>query len=209
MRSLRKRLQSSTTHIETLRMVISRMRTISPLYHLPDRFADLIDIYDRAPVNAAYRQDIFNLLSCSVDTATHLATPTIDASEALQLINHQITILTKLSTYLSNRPARIGYSILSPQTNTLLGQYNTKAEAEQFLASLGSLNHDKHALVVPVKIVSQFAVRPAPAPEPDPAPLSPLILPTPAEFSDVIAEDPSINAAPTSTSDQPTAGKSS
>lgn len=176
MNSLRRMFSSATTRVETLRTVVSRIKYSKTIDELPDSLARVLEAYDRAPLHANFRTDIQTILSGSVEVAEAMLDPAFDSNQAIATVSAQITTLSRVLNYLAQRPTRIGYSILSVSSGTLLGNYSSEGEARQHLADLQSLGHAaSNAIVVPVKITSQFSIRPAPT---DPNSLPSFLSPT-------------------------------
>lgn len=143
-----------------LRDIIAMSKTGEVLHHIPERLASIIERYDNIAIDPNFRQDIYNVLSSSIDLAETLVDPTFPAEQASQQISQQMQILSRFLLHLNQRPNRVGYSILIPKTQTLIGQYGTVEEAESQLANLSALGAIQHSMVVPVKITSQHVVQP-------------------------------------------------
>ena len=180
---LRNAFTSASSKVENLRVVVSRIRYSKTLDSIPDALARVIDLHDRAQLDMNFRQDIHSILAGGVNVAESMLDPAFDSNKAISMVSEQITTLSRILNYLSQRPARIGYSILSVPSGTLLGQFSSEGEARQHLDDLRSFGHAANAIVVPVKIISQFSIQPsAPAPEGFPSCLS---SPTPTKISEL------------------------
>ena len=171
-------LKSPTARVENLRTIVDTIRTSKRLDNLPDTIAEVLNLYDNSSVDAQLRNDVQELLTGTVEISQILLNPAFSVDDALLLISEQQRIFAKVLRYLAQRPQKIGYSILSCKNNSLLGHFGTKEEAHGQLAMLQQAGHCPNSLVVPVKITSQFAIRPEQqaeqGPDPDPAGTDPI-----------------------------------
>lgn len=173
---IRSVFRSATEKTARLRNTVAHISYTKAISTLPDDFANLLSLYDTANIDVRYRNDIHHILNGAVTVATVLVDETFDADRATNAIATQIAALSRLQSYIASRPYKVGYSILFTTTGMLLGQFTTEQEARQHLQSLANLGHVKNAVVVPVKITSQFCLRPEP-PEPLSGALPPGIVP--------------------------------
>lgn len=166
-RRLRNALRSPTARVEHLRTIIGTIRENKRLDDLPENLAALLVEYDQPHIEPNLRYDVQELLAGSTEMARILLNPAFSADEAMTLISNQLTILSKVQRYLATRPAVEGYSILAVHSSTLIGQFATREEGERQLQYMRTVGRIDDALVVPVRIVSTYALQPqAPASEP-------------------------------------------
>jgi hypothetical protein len=123
---LRTMFSSASTRVETLRTLVSRIKYSKTMEEIPDSLARVIELYDRAPLNIGFRNDVHAVLAGGVDVAEAMLDPAFDSNQAIAAVSEQITTLSRILNYLSQRPTRTGYSILSVSSGTLLGQFSSE-----------------------------------------------------------------------------------
>lgn len=170
-----------------LRDIIASSKTGEVLHYVPERLAAIIDKYDTIDIDPHFRNDIYNILQGSIELSEAMVDPTFPVEDASEQIAKQMEILARILRYLNQRPSRVGYSILIPHNQMLIGQFGTQEAAEHHLEDLRNLGTaiSSNAIVVPVKIMSQHAVQPRPANLPTPranpslsGPIPPGIIPS-------------------------------
>lgn len=157
-------------------------RAAEHLNSMPERFATVIQQYDAIDVEPAFRNDIYNVLSGAVEIAEAMVDPTFSAELAGEKIAIQMEIMARALRYLSSRPSAAGFAIMLPATGKIVGQYQTREEAENHLANLVNFGASSKCIVVPTKVLSQHAIQPRVQPRPTyqpPAQSSPMDFPLP------------------------------
>lgn len=146
--------------VSKLRDMLHQVRGNEILDDLPERFTNVIDLYNQGNVDSRFRHDIHQILSGSVNVALSMVTPTFPVEFAITTISEQLAILSRILSYLQTRSSATGFSIFLPEDGQLIGAYTTEAEANQHLQIMRNLGLVHQAEVVPVSVVSSVAVRP-------------------------------------------------
>lgn len=143
-----------------IKELIASSRQSESLHLVPDRLANVIKRYDELDIDPHFRHDVYNILSGAIDIADALVDNTFPVEQAGKAVARQLEILARALTYLQARPAKLGFSILVPETHVLTGHFSTKEEAENMLETLSNMGISKNAQIVPIKIISQHAIQP-------------------------------------------------
>lgn len=146
--------------VSKLRDMLHQAHANEILDDLPDRFTNVIDLYNQGNIDPRFRNDIHQILSGSVNVALAMVTPTFPVELAITTISEQLAILSRILCYLQTRSSSTGFSIFLPEDGQLVGAYTTEAEANQHLQIMRNLGLAHHAEVVPVSVVSSVAIRP-------------------------------------------------
>lgn len=143
-----------------LRELLSMARSSETLQAIPESLANVIARYDNLDIQPEFRQDIYNILTNSILLAESLVDDTISVEDANAAAADQLAIIARLIMYLQTRPTKTGFSILIPSSKSLVGQFNTREEAEHQIEILRSMGSNADCRVVPIKISSLVAVQP-------------------------------------------------
>jgi hypothetical protein len=154
--------------ISRLRAAIQSASRHDLLHSLPDRFAELVTAFENLNVHPDYRADVYALLAGAVKISNAILDHTYPAKEALTEITNLMTTLPRMIHHLTNRPTTTGFAIMVPGTKQIYPQvFSTENEGNRQLGALQKLGAFSSAMVVPVQITSDHAIRPD-APEAEP-----------------------------------------
>ncbi len=165
--------------ISRLREAMLMSRVSENLLDVPDKFANLFELFASPHIHPRFREDIHRVLSGAVDLGLAMANPSYPATLASEAIANQMTILARLLGSLSERPTSDGFAVMLPSSRQLVGAFTTREEANRHSKLLCELG-GKTCEVVPVQITSTIAVQPK-------ALASPEVVAAPKEFPSVLA----------------------
>ncbi len=155
----------------SLRDVIASTRYSEQLANIPDRLSLIFQRYDDPNLRAAFRQDIFQLLSSACSVAEALADDTYPHDLANYESGQILQVISRLNDHLSKRPGLDGFAILFPSTGTIMGQFfKNQNEALQHLESLKSMGVSHQCVVIPAKLTSHNVIQPRHRALPPPLP---------------------------------------
>lgn len=146
--------------VSRLREVLTASRASEDLSDLPDRFATIIERYDRLDVEPKFRQDVHAILQGAIQVAEAMVDATFPVEHAGTMVATQMEVIARVLRYLQSRPATTGFALLLPETGVLVGQFNTREEAEENRTRMVGLGISASSIVVPTKVLSQHAIQP-------------------------------------------------
>lgn len=152
-------------HMLTLREAIGMSKASEELLHLPDRFAQIISLFDsETTLHPAFRRDVFKLLFGATDIAYSVLDSTFPADVASVKISDQLALLSSLLRFLQARPSTAGYTILL-SSGQMIGFFSTEGEAHRQLETYVGFGMALSARVVPAALTSNHISQPKlPAP---------------------------------------------
>lgn len=152
--------QKRKNPMDSIRRVIAGSRQSEALDTLPDRLSNIIERYNDLHVDPHFRHDVFNILNVACDIAESLVDETFPVETASDAVGRMLEINSRVLRYLQARPSRMGHSILIPESGHIVGHFATSAEATDYLNSMIAMGMSRHAMVIPVKLISQHALQP-------------------------------------------------
>jgi hypothetical protein len=153
--------KTSAAPISRLRAAIQSASRHDILHSLPDRFAELVTSFENINVHPDYRADVYALLAGAVKISNSVLDHTYPAKDALLEITNLMVMLPRMIHHLTNRPTTTGFAIMVPGTKQIYPQvFSTENEGNRQLGALQKLGAFSSAMVVPVQITSDHAIRP-------------------------------------------------
>lgn len=143
---------------QRLQEMIHLSKTAENLDDLPDRLEKVIESFNSNQIHPQFRTDLYEVLNSATSMAEALANSSYDARAAVKIAVQTISVIGRVIVHLEcERPAFQGWGILFTTDRRMYpSSFNTEEEAYKVLDHLGG----NAAEVIPIRITSDFAVRP-------------------------------------------------
>lgn len=156
--------------ISKLRAAIASATRHDALHSLPESFAGLITAFEHLNVHPEYRNDVYALLASAVRIGNAVLDHTYPAKTAITEVTNLMSMLPRMIHHLTDRPTTKGLAIMVPGSGQIYPQiFNTEEEASRQLSALQKLGAASSAIIIPVQITSDHAIRPDSPPAPQAA----------------------------------------